>query len=263
MKRILLPALVVFVFCGCCASRQPPVDPFYGRTTVPPPGTGAVCPQPVPRTTRGRRRPGRQCCRRHRSRRPAAWPRLSSGPPAICPIPPVRSRPRSDGLSWESRPPTPGPAGYPANPGPVPTPGPAGYPGNPAGGGAPYPGNSNGAVPYPSSGGATPYPSGGGASTNSPSRSATVWTGAPPARRATLSGFPPPAGRRRTVLAERSRSVSVQASCRPHRIIGLLSFRIASAGNPRRGQHFRHDSGARSRRSPRGQTAGGWPAGRR
>ena len=175
MKRILLPALVVFVFCGCCASRQPPVDPFYGRTAVAPPGTGAVCPQPVP----------------YYSGAPAAGPAMppqtppgGGAPQPYLSNPPAWSNPAGPGPApvrqATRRTPAPRlvPRPIPAAPGPAPTPGPAGYPGNPAGGGAPYPGGSNGAVPYPSSGGAMPYPSGGGASTNSPSRSANAWTSA-------------------------------------------------------------------------------------
>jgi hypothetical protein len=45
MKRVL--ALVVAVLAlGGCRQAGTPTDPFFGRTTVPPPGTGAVAPRP-------------------------------------------------------------------------------------------------------------------------------------------------------------------------------------------------------------------------
>ena len=211
MKRILLPALVVFVFGGCCASRQPPVDPFYGRTAVPPPGTGAIGPQPV--------------------RRILGSPGDRAGNVAAG----VAATARRHDLALSSTP----PAGSPV-------PGPGGYPGNPAGGGATYPGNSNGAIPYPSNGAAAPYPNGGGASINSPGRWPNAWTSATsnapgdvvriPA--STRSGQWRVHRLRRSIAAGKLPAASYNC---------IVSFRIASAGSLRRGQHFRHDSGALSR----------------
>ena len=46
MKRLLAVLGLATVFIGC-ASRAPYApDPFFGRTTVPPPGTGCATPQP-------------------------------------------------------------------------------------------------------------------------------------------------------------------------------------------------------------------------
>jgi hypothetical protein len=48
MKWLGMTVLAV-VAAGCCCNTpgQAPVDPFYGHLTVPPPGTGAVTPQPA------------------------------------------------------------------------------------------------------------------------------------------------------------------------------------------------------------------------
>ena len=161
MKRILLPAIVVCVR-RCCASRQPPVDPFYGRTTVPPPEPARLARSRLRRTTRARRR---------RAGNVAAG---------------VAAAARRHSLALSVRPadlvqsvtPAPGPGGYRA----------IRWAAAPA-----YPGNSNGTIPYPSGGGAVPYPSGGGASMNSPGRWANVWTSASSSAGRTSSGFPPPA----------------------------------------------------------------------
>jgi hypothetical protein len=49
MKWLALAVLAVSAI-GCCCNTpgQPPVDPFYGRMTVPAPPTGAIAPQGAP-----------------------------------------------------------------------------------------------------------------------------------------------------------------------------------------------------------------------
>lgn len=64
MGLCLLGALCLHV-CGCANPSQPPsLDPFLGRTTVPPPGTGLAAPESyypegaAPATAPQSRRPG-------------------------------------------------------------------------------------------------------------------------------------------------------------------------------------------------------------
>jgi hypothetical protein len=42
MKRLCALSMVVIVLCGCKGQSPPGTDPFFGRTTVPPPPTGAA-----------------------------------------------------------------------------------------------------------------------------------------------------------------------------------------------------------------------------
>ena len=47
MKRLLALLIALFVLCGCKAQGPPGTDPFFGRTTVPPPGTGSISGGPT------------------------------------------------------------------------------------------------------------------------------------------------------------------------------------------------------------------------
>ncbi len=48
MKRIIMVSFAAVFSVGCqgCQTPRPNFDPFLGRTTVPPPATGAVGPPP-------------------------------------------------------------------------------------------------------------------------------------------------------------------------------------------------------------------------
>jgi hypothetical protein len=46
MRRIFTLYLAVFLLCGCRNQSPPGSDPFYGRTTVPAPATGAAAMRP-------------------------------------------------------------------------------------------------------------------------------------------------------------------------------------------------------------------------
>lgn len=47
MKRLLALVIAVLVFSGCRAQAPPAADPFFGRTRVTPPGTGAISAGPA------------------------------------------------------------------------------------------------------------------------------------------------------------------------------------------------------------------------
>ncbi|MHC4181405.1 MAG: hypothetical protein ACYSWU_28230, partial [Planctomycetota bacterium] len=47
MKRLLALLIVVLVLSGCKGQGAPGTDPFFGRTRVPPPGTGAISGAPT------------------------------------------------------------------------------------------------------------------------------------------------------------------------------------------------------------------------
>ena len=47
MKRLLALLIAVFVHSGCQTQGPPGTDPFFGRTTVPPPGTGSISGGPT------------------------------------------------------------------------------------------------------------------------------------------------------------------------------------------------------------------------
>ena len=88
MKRLVLAILTAAVMSGCQHSGQQVIDPFWGRTTVPPPANGFDCGTDrhsgsatavaasghhagnTDRPVAGSRRPRRptSCRRRHRRR---------------------------------------------------------------------------------------------------------------------------------------------------------------------------------------------------
>ncbi len=58
MKRLLYPASLLVLICGCHHQGPPGRDPFFGRTTVPPPPTGAAGAAIDPYLQGGRSRMG-------------------------------------------------------------------------------------------------------------------------------------------------------------------------------------------------------------
>lgn len=47
MKRLLAPLIAVVALSGCQSQGPPGADPFFGRTTVPPPSTGSISSGPI------------------------------------------------------------------------------------------------------------------------------------------------------------------------------------------------------------------------